>query len=378
MLNEKGIQNLYNQIWKLWIEPEIQRRTQYGSLPEDFKISRCLIRLPKDKPPIVEFNDEISWIALVKKTPTSIKKGDPIYIHEIQEIKDVSPPEVNGERVAFIRLLWARDGCHIAFDFTPNIPNNMISKQERDDWRLGKTIAHSLEAILTEKVIHIYINAQNLLQTIGLWPAPALLPYPLSKIINLLEEDDLDGAKSILLEHCNSEYIEKLSSKWWDIEQFNTRKKLILEALDCHKEGKYTSSIHVLLPHIEGIITDWIYTKISKDEVIWRQVSKTRKFHDLILEKPPSTFTYEQIVNSAVDFIVSGPVLKTFKRWHDQIDQAFPNRNVVEHGKYDKSLYTEENSIKLFLLIDTVYYIISSHLETGSSFLGFYFFQTTE
>jgi len=32
----------------------------------------------------------------------------------------------------------------------------------------------------------------------------------------------------------------------------------------------------------------------------------------------------------------------------------------VEHGKYDDSLFTEENSIKLFLLIDTIYHIVST------------------
>ena len=66
-----------------------------------------------------------------------------------------------------------------------------------------------------------------------------------------------------------------------------------------------------------------------------------------------------------MDFILEGPVLKTFKRWNDQIDDAFPNRHVIEHGRYDESLYTEENSTKQFLLLDTVYHIMLTHCSTG-------------
>lgn len=79
-----------------------------------------------------------------------------------------------------------------------------------------------------------------------------------------------------------------------------------------------------------------------------------------MLSKPPTTVTYNKIVESTVDFIVGGPVLKTFRRWVDEIDQAFPNRHVIQHGRYDDSLFNEENSVKLLLILDSIYYIISS------------------
>lgn len=371
MLDEKGVQNLFDQVYKLWIEPEVTHRKQTDSLPEDFRIFSCLIRLPKDQSPIVEFNDEIRWVASAKIAPkASFRKGQPVFIHEIQKIEAVSPPEINGQRVAFIYLFWTEYAYKIIFDFTPNVPEEITSEEEKGAWNLGKTIAESLQAILTEKVIHIHDNTQMQLQKIGLWAAPALLPYPISKIAKQLEEGDTENAYNTLLEYCTSEYIEKLSSKWWTIKQFKMRKELIQDALHAHKEGRYRLSIHALLPQIEGIITDWIYTKLPEKEVPYRQVSKTKKFRDLVLEKPPTTFTYKRIVKSAVDFIVDGPVLETFKRWTDEIDQAFPNRNVVQHGKYDKSLFTEENSVKLFLLIDTVYYTVSAQSKADGSSNG--------
>ena len=371
MPDEKCVQNIFDQVHKLWIEPEVTRRKQTDSLPEDFRIFCCLIRLPKDRSPIVEFNGEIGWVASAKIAPgVSFKEGQPVFLHEIQEIAAVSPPKVNGQRVAFIYLFWTGYAYQIVFDFTPNVPEDMISEEEKGAWQFDKTIAESLQAILTERAIYIHDNTQMQLQTIGLWAAPALLPYPISKIAKQLEEGNTEDAHNTLLEYCTPEYIEKLSSKWGTIEQFKMRKELIQEALHAHKEGRYRLSIHALLPQIEGIITDWIYTKLPENVIPWRQYSKTKKFRDLVLDKPPTTFTYKRIVESAVDFIVGGPVLKTFERWEDQIDQAFPNRHVVQHGKYDDSLFTEENSVKLFLLIDTVHHIVSAQSEAGGSSNG--------
>jgi hypothetical protein len=142
------------------------------------------------------------------------------------------------------------------------------------------------------------------------------------------------------------------------------RKKLLQDSLDAHKMGKYGLSIHALLPQVEGIITDWVYEKLPDSEVPWRQESKTKKFCDLILDKPLTTFTYKRIVGSAIDFILSGPVLTTFKNWTKLIDEAFPSRHIVEHGKYEESLFSEENSIKLFLLMDTIFYMISSYSDS--------------
>jgi len=363
LLSKEGVQNFFKQIMKLWVEPEIKRRRQTTGLPHDFKIFHCLIRFPKDRRPIVEFNNEIGWIASIKKAPgTSFEKGQPVHLHEIQKIVAVNPPEVDGHRVAFIYFFWTgRDQEYkIIFDFTPKIPEKRVSEKDKKAWMFSKAIAESLQAVLTRKTISIHPDMQMILQKIGLWVVPALLPYPMSKIMKQLAEDKIEEASTTLLEHCTSEYIETLSSKWWTIEQYEKRKKLILHALDAHKNKQYDLSIHALLPQIEGIITDWIYTKLPETEIPWRQKSKTRKFKDLVLSRPPTAFTYRRIVESTINFILGGPVLNTFKQWLEQIDKAFPGRHVVQHGKYDESLFTEENSIKLFLLLDTVHFIITS------------------
>ncbi len=363
MLGEEGARNLFSQIMKLWVEPELAQRRETGGLPEGFRISRCLIRLPKDRSPIVEFNREIGWTASVRIAPgTAFEKGQRVFLHEIREITAVNPPAVNGQRVAFVYFFWTgrNSEYEIIFDFTPNVPSEFAAPRDKETWQLSEAIATSLQAILVERTIRIHDYVKTLLQKIGLWAAPALLPYPLSKIVLQLKEGNLEGARETLVDYCTPEYVEGLSSKWWSVEQFEKRRKLIEEALRAHKEEQYHLSIHTLLPQVEGIITDWIYAKLPEAEIPWRQKSKTKRFKDLVLSKPPTTVTYSKIVESTVDFIVGGPVLKTFRRWVDEIDQAFPNRHVIQHGRYDDSLFNEENSVKLLLILDSIYYIISS------------------
>jgi|WetSurMetagenome_2_1015567.scaffolds.fasta_scaffold02433_10 hypothetical protein len=376
MLSKKGAENLFKQINSIWIEPEVLRRKEAKTLLKNFKLWRCLIKLPKAQPSIIEFNNEIEWKAWLKLVPgTTLTGGQAIYLHEVQQIAAVSLPEVNGERVAFIYLFWNGNSYEIIFDFTPNAPEETLSKEEikTEELSLGTAIAQSLQAIIVERTVRIHDGSQMQLQKIGLWAAPALLPYPLSKIIKQIEENDISGASSSLVSYCTPQYIERLSSKWWNLEQFDMRKKLLQDALYAHKMGKYGLSIHALLPQVEGIITDWVYEKLPESEVPpWRQESKTKKFRDLILDKPLTSFTYKRIVGSAMDFILSGPVLATFREWTKKIDEAFPNRNVVGHGRYEESLFSEENSIKLFLLLDTVYHIISAYSDKTNELSSYY------
>lgn len=153
-LDENGARNFLNQIFKLWIEPEIARRRVSGKASEDFAVARCLIKLPPDRAPMVEFNNEVEWLANAKIPLGTIKaKGQPIFLHEVQEITGVSPPKVDGRRVAFVYLFQEGAQYSIVFDFSPNVPENLLSKEKKEAWRFSKAIADSLQAVLIEKVV---------------------------------------------------------------------------------------------------------------------------------------------------------------------------------------------------------------------------------
>ncbi len=361
-LSKESAISFFQQAEDMWIKPELEKRKKNDQLPENFVISACLIKLPKDSDPIVQFNDEIGWkMKLQLSKPRKMEKGDLLYINEIISIDKVWAPEVNGKRVAFVYLYPTGEPktFEVLFDFTPNYPEE-FPKSKADQWLLEGAVLDSLRKILVENVIGIYQKFKDLLRSVGLWVIPALLPYPQSEITRMIENNDMNGAINLLKEYCNAEFIDGLVNKWWTSREFNHRKELIEQSLSAHKDRKFHLSIHALIPQLEGIITDWISTKVHEKEVPWRLESKAKKFKDITLQGLPSTFTYNKIVESTIDFIYDGPVLKSFKKWNEEIDRSFPNRHVVGHGKYDDAIYTEENSIKLILLLDTVYYLISS------------------
>jgi hypothetical protein len=138
---------------------------------------------------------------------------------------------------------------------------------------------------------------------------------------------------------------------------FAERKSLLVEAIDAHKSGKYRLAIHTLLPQIEGIMTDWIYLNGDKKVHAFRQESKTKEFFDSVIQKMDDK-SLAIIIQSTAKFILKGPVLESFEVWESKIKNTFANRHVVGHGKFDDTLFSEENSIKLILLLDTLCYIL--------------------
>jgi hypothetical protein len=353
--------NVMEQTHKLWIAPELQRRWGAAGPPGDFRIHRCLIRLPIGKPPIIEFNQEVRWVARIGVTDDgkTLSDGEDVYLHQISEVKTVLPPEVDGKRVAFLFLYRSGTTYSLVFDFSPNSDDG-VGPADPAEWELGRHVAAYLQSVLVERAVNVPQSVAEQLREIGLWPAPALLPYPLSAINKLLADGDPAAARNLLVRHCTGEFLEQLVLRWAGVPAFETRKELFDDALAAHRQGKYDLSIYALMPQVEGVVTDWLYANVPGTDVPFRQDSKTKKFRDLVAGKTKPTFADKRVAEVALEFVLSGPVLQTFKDWSAAIDTAFPGRHALGHGKYDRSLMTAENSIKLFLLIDTVWSLIEN------------------
>ena len=62
VLDEQGSQNFFNQVMEIWIKPEIQKRKKMGKIDNKFVFKKCLIKMPNNKPAIVEFDKEFGWV----------------------------------------------------------------------------------------------------------------------------------------------------------------------------------------------------------------------------------------------------------------------------------------------------------------------------
>lgn len=214
VLDSEAANKIFQQVHEMWIAPEVARREAAGTLPTDFKIYSCLIRLPRGREPIVEFNDEIGWVAKATwEDSASYQSGMPIYLHNLQVIESVEPPEVDGERVAFVFLYWTGLEYRLLSDFTPNWDEHQLPDGAHD-WRFGELIGSYLHSLFTERVINTHDAVVEKLHAVGLWAAPALLPYPLSKIIVQLDVGDVAGARSTLVSYCTPTFIKQLVEQW--------------------------------------------------------------------------------------------------------------------------------------------------------------------
>src|SRR5690348_15520699 len=112
--------SLWDQIQTNWVIPEIEHRRREGRLPDEFRIRRCLIKMPVSQPPVVEFNEEIHWLALVRK-PVGIAfaKDDPIFLSQVEQVETVNRPEIDGKPVAFIYIYSTGTSWKVVFDSSP-------------------------------------------------------------------------------------------------------------------------------------------------------------------------------------------------------------------------------------------------------------------
>jgi hypothetical protein len=238
------------------------------------------------------------------------KPGDVVYWDQVQRVKSVAAPRVAGVRVAFVYLFKVTKGYQVIFDFSPNLPDDLVPDRPVPDWddTFGAAIARTLQDGLVERSFHLDELALANLAAVGLWPAPALVPFPFGEIARRVATGDHQGASSVLVAHCTPAFVSALADAWWAEPEFESRKTLLSDAIWAHGACRYA---------------------------------------------------FRKMVEASLRFILEGPVLSSFRHWHDVVSGVFPNRHVVQHGKHEGEMYTEESSLKLILLIDTLHCMMS-------------------
>lgn len=354
----------YDQIYNTWIKPELEKRKVEGLIEKDFRFTKCLITFHKKSEPIVKFNREATFKVLMNVSLKESKnKGDPINIEEANDIADVELPKEDGERIPFIYLQF--NGSYsegalydIIFDFTPN--HSLTNAEQKQSSEITRTsLVKLFRKELREKIIRYIVQYKDLLIQNGFWVIPTLLPSPLNKIIVAIRNNNVSEAKELFLNHCSNEFLDGLIKNWWELKEFSDRREVIEEAFFCHNTGKFITAISTLLPHLEGIITEFGHSLSTS--IPFRQESKTKKVRDLLSEISLATYEFQSVLYFTFSFLIDGPMLETFNDWFQKVNVDFPNRHAVGHGKYIKELYTQENSIKIFLLLDTIYWIIKEY-----------------
>lgn len=159
-----------------------------------------------------------------------------------------------------------------------------------------------------------------------------------------------------LKQNFNKDFIQSLTDKWMQKKVFQNRKKFLDEGLSAFFEGKYLSSISVLLPQIEGIIAEKYREERAKE--LASSPNKIIAYIDNLAQT--SCENYNRLLpcnfkDYLKDFI--------FKHGMRSSDLVTTNRNTHSHGRAVAEDYTFERNLQIILTINQLFYYIPNKPE---------------
>ncbi|AKU95762.1 hypothetical protein AKJ09_02426 [Labilithrix luteola] len=114
-------QTFLQQVFDLWVTPEIERRKNAGTLPGDFDLRGAQVIMNVGEPNIVRLNDEVRAVMITKLKGGSVglQNGDPVYWDQIEGIDEIhlTDQDPNAGHVTILRV---GSGWAINFDFRYN------------------------------------------------------------------------------------------------------------------------------------------------------------------------------------------------------------------------------------------------------------------
>lgn len=207
-------------------------------------------------------------------------------------------------------------------------------------------------------------TAENLKQA-GWFFNTAFLDEELANELN--NKDLADNAISkIIIRYFRKDrfvHLLKMLSEWNTDHFIANRQHLISEALNAHKLKLYSASVTLLLPQIEGIIEEYLSTRLTKGELEQIKISprlKAKKFAKVLGNTNSGIFM--ELGKETVEFSIIEQLYKKTdnlnkKQLHRILKRGikkFPNRHLILHGA-SVNFGTEENSLKCFLFIQTLH-----------------------
>jgi uncharacterized protein (UPF0332 family) len=111
--------SVMEQALDLWINPEIERRLEAGSLPEDFVLTRAQIIMNLDaEAPEIRLNKEIKAVARFRST-RAIEAGEKITEADVESIEDIMLTDQD-PNAGHLTMMLFTGRWKLAFDFRYN------------------------------------------------------------------------------------------------------------------------------------------------------------------------------------------------------------------------------------------------------------------
>lgn len=157
----KMAQNLINQAFSVWINPELERRKKANLLPTGFSLQYAQIIFTLSGKNLVRINSEVKTI-IKAKVNQAVKKGQPITASMIDNLESFSLIDEEKD-FGHLTLAKLQSTWHVGFDFRYNL------SKPREFHAIGKDFLSQAKKALDGKnyrpmVECLFIGAENLLK----------------------------------------------------------------------------------------------------------------------------------------------------------------------------------------------------------------------
>jgi hypothetical protein len=240
----------------------------------------------------------------------------------------------------------------IYFDFRPNNSNFSDNEWKEEESWLANAF---LETILAGTFGHLSL----LIPKLKMYDIPFTIgpkSDTIKKICGVVNKaKSVDDANTILSDILSFEDVSLLVNRWVSLESFEKRKEILGDALKCFEHGIHSGVVTILMPQVEGIITEKLVSVnkgMIKNNTADKWESRVYEFKDLVISKNVGQLTLK-ILDGLVSFLNDSNLYQRFV-WTEE--DTVINRNATLHGK-DCSFNTCANSIRMILLLDSIYWI---------------------
>jgi hypothetical protein len=186
----------------------------------------------------------------------------------------------------------------------------------------------------------------------GWWVLERDITGPIQRdILRLAQKDsrgEIDAYFCKLFSGNNYALLDTKVQTWLANDYMAKRKDIVLDCLWAHKQQRYTLTIPSLLSLFDGLTRGSVRRSKQGNNLHGKRAGpiRVRQFTETYRRKEPSLWS------SAFHRIINEFVFESFQ-FGSQIPRTSLNRHGILHGEIPHYA-TESNSLKLFLMIDTV------------------------
>ncbi|MFX0201918.1 MAG: hypothetical protein ACFFCW_37890 [Candidatus Hodarchaeota archaeon] len=187
------------------------------------------------------------------------------------------------------------------------------------------------------------------------WPIAPSMPVELrERVVGLHRQGKTRYASQSIMGYYrrnNHENLIQMVDNWEGHPLFRLRMHIIRDALDAHREGKYTLSVPALIPQIEGILNDYV-----RQNNLAARFGKIREVYTAAIGNPEHYGLAEwAIVQTLLYQLQTNTYMHT--DFEDELRRVARNRQTTRHTilhgiatEYNRQIH----SLKVFLLLDAV------------------------